>query len=193
VIRPRVNAGKQRQGVQVNAGEIAHFRDNDFVMLPELDRSANMGEFVVGMDAGEINAAGGPCPIVAMFSPAKSMGCLIHIDGGDAEQNGNEFRDLIDAVWQHLPRSHWCPQVIVCYDPCPLQGTGMISANEAREQRLERGAYIERVVAYLRRRKLNEHQIVTRGSGKYVVMDTSAGRLRVLDGNDVCMRRHNFM
>ena len=146
------------------------------------DLAAYAGEMAVCRSAGTLHAEGGPCPIVAVYRPDLRLGALLHVDGADAEMDGNNHEQLIDhlvaedaSVWQDA----------VCHvflDEVPM--AAIQSEEDAAEQANQRRAYGARIEAYLKAAGLKNVQVVYDGEGKTVELDTVKGVLSSKDDAD---------
>jgi hypothetical protein len=164
----------------------AHFQNGQFATgwIKAANRpspSAWMSEFLVAKGARTIDAFGGPCPIIALFDPTTGVGALIHIDGGQAEQDGDEHETLIDALLDNIDEITAESAIYVFFDPVPFPN--FLSSAERAEQRQARRAYIDRVVGYLQDRGFAGIRVVSKGRDKSVFLDTANRRLRATAGN----------
>lgn len=137
--------------------------------------SAWSGEFLAARAARTIDAFGGPCPIISIHDRASGIGALIHIDGGEAEQDGNGHEALIDALLGGVGEISTDAVVHVFFDPLPYPG--LLPPAERKQQRDRRKAYAKRVVDYLESKGFTGAKIVTKGTGKVVSIDTTNRRL----------------
>ncbi|MCA9068344.1 MAG: hypothetical protein KDA84_05445, partial [Planctomycetaceae bacterium] len=87
------------------------------------DVAVGMNEVGAAKNAAvDLWAAGGPCPVIVFHYPEEKDGGIVHIDGSNAEQDGNDHESLIDRLLKAAPEISNATHIYVCYDPDPTPG-----------------------------------------------------------------------
>lgn len=158
--------------------------------LPKDDQTAYMGELTIARDSGTLRADGGPCPIIAVYRLDSKLGALLHVDGGDAEINGNNHEELIDQLLELEPGIAEGAVCHVFYDAVPAPG--LQDDEEEAEQSETRTAFAERIRVYLTEQGFPEPQMVLNGLGKSVHLDTGQRRIEVMDEDEEVSFAHDY-
>jgi len=155
-------------------GEVQKWRSVEAFNSPSLppdDHQAYVGELVVGQKAGTLKASGGPCPIVSLYHPGKGLGALLHVNGGDAEIDGSNHIELLNALLKivDFPLD---AVVHVFMDKSPL---GDETQEETRHQ------YAKTMASDIKQKGFSAPTFYTEEDGKYVMLNTIEGALMVFD------------
>lgn len=141
-----------------------------------------MGKLAICRNAETLHAEGGPCPIIAVYRPDAHLGVLLHVNGGDAEVEGDNHEELIDRLLVIEPDVLANAVCHIFLDETPFPG--MLEGEEADEQVKARTSYAKRMGAYLAEKGFGNISIVVAGQGKAVELDTEAGIVTSKDDND---------
>jgi hypothetical protein len=159
-------------------------RQSSLAFKPGADeRVCYQGELLVACDAGEVMATGGPCPIIVLYDAASRHAAVMHISGEDAEAGGGgdgfvEMVELLDEVAAEFPRT---AVGFICLDQNPYPG--LMPEDEA-EQAAHRMGYAASARDYLTEAGFAQVQLLSEGQEKTIRLNTSTGKLVVLDEDD---------
>jgi len=165
-------------------GEIQKRKSTLAVDQGDDEHTCYQGELLVARNAGELLATGGPCPIVVFYHHDSRKAAIMHISGEDAEPGGGgdgyvEMMALLDDVDSDFPREARC---IICLDRVPA--IGFIPEEDEADQESARMAYAESAREYFMEEGFAAVEILSDGQEKAIHLDSSAGKLVVVDEDD---------
>ena len=155
----------------------------DSKLLPADDHAAYMGELVLARNTGTLHAEGGPCPIIAVYRPDVHLGALLHVNGGDAEVDGDNHEELINGLLNlesEIVDGGIC-HVFLDEAPAP----GFMEDDDEADQIHARTAYATRIQEFLESQGFLSVTVVLDGVGKAVKLDILNSKVVSKDENDV--------